>query len=276
MQYYATCHVHGDKVYCILTNDTDAYYLKVCYIFRTVFLMCCYLSGQTDRKRIFRKAVVRYLMFGIILIARSISVAVMKRFPTLDHIVEAGNFITLKSWLSYVLILLLPEMCIQHNKLSNIFKHWQTCILCQLKQKFIFQLCCLSQFLNFVSADSVKALLFAIYLYTIGQHTFTNKLLLCRLSILKYHLKLLSDSAKCKRRSVYLSTGFITKEEAIMFENIDCKYNKFWAPFMWANSVLVTARKEGMIQTDFGLRMVIEVWIFKYKRSDNCHSLDYT
>lgn len=54
-------------------------------------------------------------------------------------------------------------------------------------------------------------------------------------------------------------TGFITKEEASMYENIECKYNKFWVPFMWVNTVLVTARKEGLIQTDFGLRMVIEV-----------------
>ncbi|XP_052063016.1 bestrophin-2-like [Mytilus californianus] len=108
---------------------------------RTVFMLCCYLPGQTDRKRILRRTVARYLMFGIILIARSISVAVMKRFPTLDHIVEAG---------------------------------------------------------------------------------------------------------------------FITKEEAMMYENIDCRYNKFWVPFMWINSVLVTARKEALIQTEWGLRMIVE------------------
>ena len=44
-----------------------------------------------------------------------------------------------------------------------------------------------------------------------------------------------------------------------MYENIDCKYNKFWVPLMWANSVLVKARKEGLIQNEWGLRMIIEV-----------------
>jgi hypothetical protein len=44
-----------------------------------------------------------------------------------------------------------------------------------------------------------------------------------------------------------------------MYEDVDCKYKKFWVPLMWANSVLVTARKEGLIQNEWGLRMIIEV-----------------
>lgn len=58
---------------------------------RTLYLMCCYLQGKEEKPRIIRRTVARYMMFGLILICRSISVAVMKRFPTLDHIVEAGN-----------------------------------------------------------------------------------------------------------------------------------------------------------------------------------------
>lgn len=58
---------------------------------RTLYLMCCYLQGKEEKPRIIRRTVARYMMFGLILICRSISVAVVKRFPTLDHIVEAGN-----------------------------------------------------------------------------------------------------------------------------------------------------------------------------------------
>ncbi|XP_056011446.1 bestrophin-3-like isoform X2 [Ostrea edulis] len=108
---------------------------------RTLYLMCCYLQGKEEKPRILRRTVARYMLFGLILICRSISVAVMKRFPTLDHIVEAG---------------------------------------------------------------------------------------------------------------------FITSEEAMLYEKVDCKYNKFWVPLMWANAVLSHARREGHIKTDWGLRMVIE------------------
>ncbi|XP_033759272.1 bestrophin-2-like [Pecten maximus] len=108
---------------------------------RTLFMTCCYLHGHDERARIMRRSVARYMMFGLILITRSVSVAVMKRFPTLDHIVESG---------------------------------------------------------------------------------------------------------------------FISKEEAIMYEEVECKYNKFWVPILWANSVLVQARRENKIETDWGLRMIIE------------------
>nr|KAG5699781.1 hypothetical protein BaRGS_013501 [Batillaria attramentaria] len=89
-----------------------------------------------------RRTVARYMMFGMILIMRAVSVAVMKRFPTLDHIVEAG---------------------------------------------------------------------------------------------------------------------FITKDEAEIYEKTECQYLKFWVPLMWASNVLTRARHEGRIETEFGLRMVIEV-----------------
>ncbi|XP_059166252.1 bestrophin-4-like [Physella acuta] len=108
---------------------------------RTLFVMSTYLHGFDEKSRMMRRAVARYVLFGLILILRCTSVSVMKRFPTLDHVVEAG---------------------------------------------------------------------------------------------------------------------FVTKEEVEMYEKVQCRYIKFWVPIVWANHVLVTARKEGRIQTDFGLRMVIE------------------
>ncbi|BFZ25610.1 hypothetical protein BsWGS_28650 [Bradybaena similaris] len=108
---------------------------------RTLFSMTTYLHGFDDRARMMRRSVARYMMFGLIWICRGISVSVMKRFPTLDHIVDAG---------------------------------------------------------------------------------------------------------------------FITKEEKAMFENTECKYQKFFVPLSWANQILVTARRENIIDTDFGLRMILQ------------------
>lgn len=125
---------------------------------RTLYLMCCYLQGKEEKPRIIRRTVARYMMFGLILICRSISVAVVKRFPTLDHIVEAG---------------------------------------------------------------------------------------------------------------------FITSEEALLYEKVDCKYNKFWVPLMWANAVLAHARKEDHIKTDWGLRMVIEAIADFRDRCSLCFVYDW-
>ncbi|XP_035826183.1 bestrophin-3, partial [Aplysia californica] len=66
------------------------------------------------------------------------------------------------------------------------------------------------------------------------------------------------DRARIMRRSVARLVGFITKEEAVLYEDTHCQYLKFWVPIMWANNILVTARKENRIQSDFGLRMIIQ------------------
>ena len=60
------------------------------FICRTLFLTGTYLTGQDDRGRMIRRTVARYMLFALILILRSISVAVMKRYPTMEHIVDAG------------------------------------------------------------------------------------------------------------------------------------------------------------------------------------------
>ncbi|KAL4229154.1 chloride channel [Mactra antiquata] len=43
-----------------------------------------------------------------------------------------------------------------------------------------------------------------------------------------------------------------------MYEKVECKFNKFWVPLVWANSVLTQARKEGRIDSEIGFRLVIE------------------
>ena len=58
---------------------------------------------------------------------------------------------------------------------------------------------------------------------------------------------------------VVSASGFITKEEAETYETTQCRYLKFWVPLMWANNIIARARREGRIETEFGLRMVLEV-----------------
>lgn len=62
-------------------------------------------------------------------------------------------------------------------------------------------------------------------------------------------------------------SGFVTHEEVVMFQNVECKYNKFWVPLVWANSVLTQARKEGRIESDIGFRLIMEV----FRKKDICY-----
>lgn len=54
-------------------------------------LVALYVSGNDEYGRMLRRALMRYLNLSLILVLRSISSAVKRRFPTLDHVVDAGN-----------------------------------------------------------------------------------------------------------------------------------------------------------------------------------------
>lgn len=57
-------------------------------------LMCVLsggLQGSDERGRLLRRTMMRYASLSALLILRSVSTAVFKRFPTMDHVVEAGE-----------------------------------------------------------------------------------------------------------------------------------------------------------------------------------------
>lgn len=64
-------------------------------------LMCVLsggLHGGDQRGRLLRRAMMRYASLSSLLILRSVSTAVFKRFPTMDHVVEAGSP-TMDGWM---------------------------------------------------------------------------------------------------------------------------------------------------------------------------------
>jgi len=49
------------------------------------------IDGIDDTSRIIRRTLVRYLSLGSLIVFQATSVRVKKRFPTMDHILEAGE-----------------------------------------------------------------------------------------------------------------------------------------------------------------------------------------
>ena len=62
-----------------------------------------------------------------------------------------------------------------------------------------------------------------------------------------------------KSKIVFSLSGFITHEEAVIYEEVNCSYNKFWVPLVWANTVLTQCRRDGKIESDIGFRLIMEV-----------------
>lgn len=50
-----------------------------------------YLPGSDDTSRMIRRTLMRYLNLSLVMVLRSISIAVKRRFPTKEHLIEAGK-----------------------------------------------------------------------------------------------------------------------------------------------------------------------------------------
>ncbi|XP_065220547.1 bestrophin-4-like [Planococcus citri] len=57
---------------------------------RTMHALALYVPGSDEHERIVRRTLMRYLNLTLVLILRSISSAVKRRFPTVDHLTEVG------------------------------------------------------------------------------------------------------------------------------------------------------------------------------------------
>lgn len=58
---------------------------------RLMSQVSAFVEGKDEQGRLLRRTLIRYVILGQVLILRSISTAVYKRFPSLQHLVQAGR-----------------------------------------------------------------------------------------------------------------------------------------------------------------------------------------
>ncbi|PBC34443.1 bestrophin-4-like isoform X1 [Apis cerana] len=77
---------------------------------KLMHLIALYITGNDEYGRTLRRALMRYLNLSLILVLRSISSAVKKRFPTLDHVVDSDHFVGFMTSLELDLFLAVPSL----------------------------------------------------------------------------------------------------------------------------------------------------------------------
>ena len=60
---------------------------------RMAFFITAHLHGLDERGRLMRRTIMRYLCLSYVITLSSISSAVKKRFPTFQHMTEAGSWL---------------------------------------------------------------------------------------------------------------------------------------------------------------------------------------
>ncbi|XP_069702966.1 bestrophin-3-like isoform X2 [Periplaneta americana] len=71
-------------------------YMAIPWPDKLMHLIALYIPGNDEHGRMLRRTMMRYLNLTLILVLRSISSAVKRRFPTLEHLVEAGFITTIE------------------------------------------------------------------------------------------------------------------------------------------------------------------------------------
>uniref|UniRef100_A0A674KCN0 Bestrophin homolog n=1 Tax=Terrapene triunguis TaxID=2587831 RepID=A0A674KCN0_9SAUR len=91
--YFALIYSHSFYV-TLIVNRWWAQYTSIPLPDQLMCVISSTVHGKDEKGRILRRSLIRYANLSSVLILRSVSTRVLKRFPTMDHVVEAGELVS--------------------------------------------------------------------------------------------------------------------------------------------------------------------------------------
>ena len=67
------------------------FFTKLCLAFRVMMYVTTMVDGIDERGRLIRRQLMRYLSLASLIVFQATSVSVKKRFPTMEHLLDAGK-----------------------------------------------------------------------------------------------------------------------------------------------------------------------------------------
>jgi len=56
-----------------------------------------------------------------------------------------------------------------------------------------------------------------------------------------------------------LDAGMMLPNEQEIIEKLHIHYNKYYVPFVWASTLVVKSRRQGLIRDDFAVQTILDV-----------------
>nr|XP_023410420.1 bestrophin-4 [Loxodonta africana] len=190
-------------------------------------LMCVIsasVHGVDQRGRLLRRTLIRYANLASVLVLRSVSTRVRKRFPTMDHVVDAGARPGAPGGRARCRMPVLHTEALGRAEARTCPRN---CPAGLLGKGGLASRGRSSAASPGAAGDTAERLL-----------RWRQRMSLC-----PTHCSL---------------AGFMSQEERKKFESLKSDFNKYWVPCVWFTNLAAQARKDGRIHDDIALCLLLE------------------